>query len=433
MKPAVCVRAVCLVALAACGSPGGSTGDAGSNGGVDGGTDGGSVGPDAATGDGGGTGDAPTDGGTGLPVVPVRACGSATVEIAPALPTPLDLTSYGSYGSPPLFLDGDTARIVVGASSTWTVAAHGTAQTGGAPPVIAGAMDFHAGRSLSGRIVGVFQVGTEVRASVFEGGTFASSIPIPCTLPQPSYNCDVRAAGDGHLWVRADQTLHEQVGTTFENRGGAPIGAELFDVDAEGTVWVGGAGIGEVFQVWKLAEGAPGWTKTGALTTAMLGPAAAEIEGGFAIDPIVGAFAPDGSIHLWSSARCIGTGNRNKTQLYVRSQDGLTWTVEQLPDMTVLLDGHVTWSNAQVWANSFDNVRFVNVSSTAPIMQGLDWMYPSRQLNVIARCTKAGQPAFERVATAPLPGWTVRGFARLSGNGAISLLTSQGLTQIYVP
>ena len=203
-------------------------------------------------------------------------------------------------------------------------------------------------------------------------------------------------------------------------------------VDADGTVWVGGRGITEVFQIWKLAEGASGWTKTGALTTTMLGADAAAIEGGFQLDSIVGAFAPDGSVHLWSSARCINTGDRNKLQLYMRSQDGVSWSVERLPDMTALLDGHVTWSNNQVWASSYDNARFVNVSSTKPIMQGLDWIYPSRQLNVIARCTSGGQPAFERLATAPLPGWTVRGFSRFSDTGALTLLTSLGLTQIYV-
>lgn len=416
---------VLLVALVACGDPSGNSDDGGSDagtGGGDGGPTDGGIADDAA----------PTDGGTGQPVVPVHACGAATVDIAPALPTPLDLTSYGTYGSPPLFLDGDTARVVYGTSATWMTAAHGTAQTAAAPAVLAGATYFNAGRSLSGRIVGVYNVGAEVRASVFEGGTFASSIAIPCTLAQPSYNCEVRAASDGHLWVRQDQALYEQVGATFESRGGAPIGAELFDVDADGTVWVGGRGITEVFQIWKLAEGAPGWSKTGALTTAMLGADAAAIEGGFQLDGIVGAFAPDGSVHLWSSARCINTGDRNKLQLYMRSRDGVSWSVERLPDMTALLDGHVTWSNNQVWANSHDNARFVNVSSTRPIMQGLDWIYPSRQLNVIARCTSGGQPTFERIATAPLPGWTVRGFSRFSDTGALTLLTSLGLTQIYV-
>jgi len=418
-------RTIIMLALAACGRPQGTGDDAGDK--VDAG------GGDATTnGDGMAGGDTPTDGNSGTIMIPVLACGTATVEAETALPTPLDLTSYGTYGSPPLFLDGDNARVVYGTSSTWMTAAHGTAQTSSAASVLAGSTYFNAGRSLSGRIVGVYNVGSEVRASVFEGGTFVSSIAIPCTLAQPSFYCEVRAAGDGHLWVRQDQNLFEQVGSTFESRGGAPIGAQLFDVDAAGTVWVGGSGTGEVFQVWKLPSGAPGWTKTGALTTAMLGTAATEIEGGFQLDGITGAFAPDGSIHLWSSARCIGTGLRNKLQLYMRSQDGSSWSVERLPDMTTLLDGHVTWSNAQIWANSYDNARFVNVSSTQPIMQGLDWIYPSRQLNVIGRCTNGGHPAFERMASAPLPGWTVRGFARFSENGAVSLLTSLGLTQIYV-
>ena len=200
-------------------------------------------------------------------------------------------------------------------------------------------------------------------------------------------------------------------------------------------MWVASESLGqeEVFQIWKLPHGAAGWTKTGSLTRTILGAAATPIEGGFQLDAAVGTFAPDGSIHLLSSARCIGTGQRNKTQLYMRSRDGVKWDVETLPDIGTFVDGQVTWKDMAVWASDYDNFRFTNESSPQPIQDlGGDWIYPDRQLNAIARCLDTNdQPAFERIAKVRLPGWTVRGFAGYSETGVASFATTLGLTQAY--
>ena len=424
---------VAVVALGACGArdDGGALTDAAI------GSDGNGSDGDASHGGGdagGSGGDAMQVDDRGDPIDPVAvgACGGSA-DVEATLPLPIDPNSYGSYGDPPLMLSGDTTRVIYGASGTWMTAAHGSASTVAAPSALAGSDWFVAKRSLAGRVAAVWQNTDGVFAAVFDGTQLGTPIEIPCTAAQPYYTCDVRAAGDGHLWIAAGQTLYEQVGTTFENRGGPPIGAEVFDVDAAGTVWAGGGTLGaeEVFQVWKLAAGAGGWTKTGSLTKMMVGAPAQEIEGGFQIK--TGTFAPDGSVHLWTDARCIGTGERNKLQLYIRSRDGVTWSVERLPDMTALLEGHVTWSIAAVWASDYDNARFVNMSSTPPIQDGLDWIYPPRQHNLIARCTDQNQPAFRRIAKTRLPGWTNRGYARFAGNGALTLLTTEGLTQVYAP
>jgi len=135
---------------------------------------------------------------------------------------------------------------------------------------------------------------------------------------------------------------------------------------------------------------------------------------------------------LLSSSHCIGTGQRNKTQLYMRSRDGVTWDVETLPEIGTFTDGQVTWYDEAVWASDYDNVRFVNESSPTPIDNGDGtYSYPDRQLNAIARCTNAGQPAFERIAKVRLPGWTVRGFAGFSQTGVVTFATTLGLTQAY--
>jgi hypothetical protein len=385
---------------------------------------------DGAVGDGAVGDGAVGDGNPGT--IPLHAC-AATSEIDGPLPTTFDVTSVGTFGEPPLLLTGDAARVLDAAS--WMVAAHGTAQTSAAPAAVAGGTMFASQPSISGRAVGLFARGGQVFAVPFAGMSFGAPIAIPCTAPQPASQCQARAAGDGHLWVRAGQTLYEQVGATFASRGGPPIGIGIFDVDVAGDVWIGNGSItaGEVFQIWELVRGAGGWTKTGSLTTAMLGTAATAIEGGFHLDSERSTFAADGSIHLWSDARCIGTGDRNKLQLYVRSRDGVTWDVETLPDIGTFTDGQVTWKNLASWASDYDNARFVDESSPTPIANGDGtWSYPDRQLNVIARCLDgAGHLAFGRVAKARLPGWTVRGFPRFSDTGVVTLVTTLGLTQVY--
>jgi len=264
---------------------------------------------------------------------------------------------------------------------------------------------------------------------------FATPIAIPCTFSDAtSGECDVRAAGDHHLWVRSGAHLYEQTGATFADRGGAPIYPSLFAVSAANDVTVAAESFtgDEVFAIWTLVHDSGGWTKTGSLTKTILGAAATAIEGGFQFDPAIGTIAADGSFHLLSSARCIGTGQRNKAQLYMRSKDGVSWDVETLPDLGTLTDAQVTWRDLAVWASDYDNARFVDMSSPTPTDNGDGtYSYPDRQLNAIARCTNNGTPAFERIAKVRLPGWTVRGVAGFSETGVVTFATTLGLTQAY--
>ena len=423
-RPAVAVALV----LAACGQPhhGGGDDDGGNTNGDGGLAPDGAGGPDATE----VAPDAAMDPGP----IPVVACGTP-VELEPALPTALNFSGFGSFEPAPWLLTGDSTRIFYDVTSDVMTAAHASATTVAWSPSLAGATYVSGQRSASGAAGVVFLVGAQPMFARVIAGVVAPAIAIPCSAGDFHGACDARVAGDGHLWVRSGQHLFEQTAAGFADRGGAPIYPTLFDVDAAGDVWIASESLGqeEVFQIWKLPHGAAGWSKTGTLTRTILGSAATSIEGGFQWDAAYGAFAPDGSIHLFSSARCIGTGDRNKTQLYVRSHDGVTWDVTTLPDIGTFVDGQVTWRDLAVWASDYDNVRFTNMSSPPPTQDsGGDWIYPDRQLNAIARCLDANHaPAFERIAKVRLPGWTVRGFAGFSDTGVASFVTTLGLTQAY--
>jgi hypothetical protein len=422
------VKGVALVlALAACGHPQANAGDDGPS--LDAPTgDDAVASSDGATGD-GATGDGGLDGGPGP--IPLVACGG-TVEVDPALPVAWNFDAFASNVAAPWLLTGDTARLFYDTTSQVMTAAHGSATTAAWPSSLAGATFLSPQRSASGGEGVAFQVNYQPTFARVTGGVFGPPIAIPCDIQTFLGACDVRIAGDGHLWVRSGQHLFEQTANGFEDRGGAPVYPTLFDVDAAGDVWIGAQTYtDEVFQIWTLPHGGAGWQKTGSLTTAMLGAAGSSIEGGFQLDQAVGTFAPDGSIHLWSSARCIGTGDHNKTQLYLRSRDGQTWDVETLPDIGTFTDGQLTWRDEAVWASDYDNARFIDESSPPPVQQGDGtWAYPSRQLNVIARCLDGQTPGFERIAKVPLPGWTVPSRSGFSGTGTAALATTVGLTQV---
>jgi hypothetical protein len=421
-------RVALLLALAACGHPHGAAGDDDGPGlDASGGGDTGGSG-DSGSGD-GGTGDGGLDGGPGP--IPLMACG-ASVEIDPALPVAWSFDSLASDIPAPWLLTGSTARLFYDTTSQVMTAAHGTATTAVWSSSLAGATFISSQRSASGAEGVTFQVSYQPMFARVTQGTFGPPIAIPCDPNTFLPGCNVRIAGDGHLWVRSDQHLFEQTANGFEDRGGAPVYPTLFDVDAAGDVWIGAQTYtDEVFQIWTLPHGGAGWVKTGSLTKTRLGAAATSIEGGFQLDQVVGAFAPDGSIHLWSSARCIYPGYHNKTQLYMRSRDGQTWDVETLPDIGTFTDGQVTWRDEAAWASDYDNARFVNESSPPPVQQGDGtWWYPNRQFNVIARCLDGQTPAFERIAKVELPGWTVRGLAGFSATGSAALATTLGLTQV---
>ncbi len=417
-------RALLLIA-AACGHGGNHAGGGGDDG----------AGDAALAGDGrGGATDAATDAPGAPGPVPLVACGSP-VEVDLALPTSIEFDTFGSYQPPPLLMAGATARVFYDPTGEWMTSAHGTAQTAAWPAPLTGGIYFAGQRSASGGAVVAFDVTGQPTAAPWTGSTVASAIAIPCTGGQIANSvCEVRAAGDGHLWVRSEDHLYEQTAQGFADRGGAPVGITVFDVNAAGDVLIGSIGFGDtLFQIWTLPHGAVGWTNTGNLTRTIVGAAGTAIEGGFQFDRIVGRFAPDGSIHLFSDATCIAEGVRNKAQLYIRSKDGVTWDVETLPDIGTFTDGQVTWADEAVWASDYDNVRFVNESSPMPQQDsGGIWIYPDRQLNAIGRCLDgAGHPAFERFAKARLPGWTTRGFAAFSETGAGAFLTTLGLTQVY--
>src|SRR5262249_48177748 len=153
----------------------------------------------------------------------------------------------------PMMLGGELADIVY-TNAEWMVASHGSAKTSALS--LGTVTGFFSKRSMSGEIVAAFAVNGKWTASRFDGAGFAASIQSPCTDPS---QCEVRAAGDGHLWVLASGNLYEEVGSSFENRGGAPVGVSVFDVNATGDVFVGAANAtsgDEVFQIWELPRGA---------------------------------------------------------------------------------------------------------------------------------------------------------------------------------
>jgi hypothetical protein len=365
---------------------------------------------------------------TGLP-----AC-DAPATIAGPIMTSADLNAYGSSDPGPLMLQDERAFVFLEGSPMWMIASHGSATTGAVPNEISGATRVSAWATMTGRNGVTFQKNGKVYATEYDGLGFSAPVETPCSSGGSA--CVPRVAGDGHLWILTGGSYYEQTPTGFENRGGGPAVSSRWDVDAQGGVTVlatGDSSAGEVLAIWKLTPGAGGWTKAGALMTADVAGINASIEGGFKFGVGgYGAIAPDGSFHLFSDPRCVGTGDHNKLQAYLRSTDGTSWLVETLPSADDLTGGLLTWRHAAFWAGDFDHVRYVLVSSPEPTFDGFDWVYPNRRYDVVARCMDAqGQATFGRVASVVLSGWTQRGFAGFSDQGVATLLTVSGLTQVY--
>jgi hypothetical protein len=281
---------------------------------------------------------------------------------------------------------------------------------------------------MSGGRALLLRFGSELRVSPNDG----PPVVVPCSS---SSSCTARVAGDGHLWVAASN-LHEQVGDGFENRGGFPVTASVWDVDDAGNVIVaGGASLHneEYMSFWQLAPGAAGWAKVGGLPGDVVADVSAQIEGGFQFGDA--RFASDGSFHLLSSARCVGTGTHNKAQFYLRSSDYQTWDVEALPAVEQLANNedHVAWSYGAMWAGSYETVRYILMTSNKPGYDGWDWTYPgSRQVNLVERCRNdEGAITFAQSAQLVHPGWTIPGFHAFAPNGTASILTHQGLSQAF--
>jgi hypothetical protein len=304
-------------------------------------------------------------------------------------------------------------------------AAQGSAVTAALPATLAGGQGFASRTSLSGETVITFSDASQTLAVNFDGASFGAAVQVPAG--------EARAAGDGHLWIYGGGVFYEQAAQGFANRGGGPVAPSLWDVDSAGTVWVLGSGDAtEVLAIWKLSPGASGWTKAGSLKKTDVAAIGATIEGGFQLGADgPGVLAVDGSFHLFSDARCIGTGDHNKVQAWARSKDGVSWDVQALPSADSLTGGLLTWKDLAFWAADYDKVRYVTESSPAPQFDGSNWYYPDRRFDLIARCLDGkGQPTFARVASVPLPGWTDPGFTGFSPFGLATMLTGKGLTQV---
>lgn len=399
---------------------GGAASDGGGN---DDGGDGGTTG-DGSTTDGGGDGGTTTDGGTVTPI-PLEACTNAPAKWGP-LPT--GVTWPQVYDPGPLMTRDTRAFVFLEGSSLWTIAQAGAASTAAKPSAIADSTNLGGFTSLAGPHVITFLKQSVPHARTFDGTAFGPDLAIPCNYL--GTDCVVRAAPDGHVWVRNNGVFHEQTGTTFANRGGGPAGPFYWDVDATGAIVMlayGDFQLAEKVAVWKLAAGAGGWTKVGALLASDV--ANVTIEGGFQLGS--GTIARDGSFHVFSDARCIGTGQRNKAQVYMRSRDGVQWTVEALPNADTLHAGNVTWSHNAFWANDYDNVRLVITSSPKPTFDGWEYHYPDRRYDLVGRCLDPqGNATFGVLASTRNPGWTTRGYASFSSTGAAAFLTSEGLVQV---
>ena len=363
----------------------------------------------------------------------LRSCDSM-FEVTPTLPTGYNW-NLGALIPGPLLLSRDRAQVFLEGSQLWTIASHGSASTQNVPAQLSGASGFGAWRAVSGMWGATFTVSSKVKASTYDGTTFGAPLDTPCTNSAGS--CEARPAGDGHLWLYNGGNLFEQNGATWENRGGPPVTPSLWDVNTAGTVIVLGHDPLQntsILEVWTLAKNAGGWSKTGALKSADVAAANAAIEGGFQLGAKgPGALAPDGSIHLWSDARCIGTGQRNKTQVHVRSKDGgATWDVQTITSADTLTGNLMSWSDSAFFAGSYENVRWVMVASPTPTYDGFAYTYPNRTYEVIARCTdKNGAPTYARIASESLPGWTSPSYAGFSERGVATLLTSVGVSQVY--
>lgn len=413
----------------------------------DGSTDGGAAGdggmpdPDGATGDGGASGDGgssgdggtdgstsdgATDGGSITPV-PLEPCASAPMMWGP-LPT--GVTWPQLYDPGPLMTHDSRAFVFLEGSALWTIANAGAASTAAKPAALSDTTYLGGFASLAGPHVLTFLKSSAPHARTFGGTTFGPDLALPCA--NLGTDCVAHAAPDGHLWVRTGNAFHEQTGSTFANRGGGPAGPMVWDIDASGAIVMlayGDFALHEKVAVWKLAAGAGGWTKVGALLDADVATASSMIEGGFQLSS--GTIARDGSFHVFSDARCIGTGQRNKLQVYMRSRDGVAWTVESLPSADTLHAGNVTWHHNAFWASDYDNVRVVITSSAKPTFDGFEYHYPDRRFDLVGKCLDAQNTVtFGRLASTRYPGWTARGYASFSPTGAAAFLTSDGLVQV---
>lgn len=358
------------------------------------------------------------------------AC-SAVGDVQGPLGHGVDVETYGSYEPGPLLPIDDRSFVFVEGSDMWMTAANDLAVTEAVPDALVGGENFFARRSAAGLSALIADQNGEVALWPFDGTNLGTRQVLPCNS---ALDCDARLAGDGHAWVYTGGNFYEQEVASFANRGGGPATPSYWDVDSQNTVIVLASGTlaTEVLVTWTLASGAGGWTKAGVLSDDEVAAADAAIEGGFGFGSSgLGTIAADGSIHLFSDAHCIGTGDRNKVQVHLRSHDGESWEIETLPDIDTLTGGLLTRRNVAFWAADYDRVRHVVMSSEAPVFDGYTWSYPDRRFDVVARCQDGGNPpSFVRLGSVPLPGWTTRGFAGFSAWGTATLLTSAGLTQI---
>lgn len=355
--------------------------------------------------------------------VALGECGAA--EFSGPMATPVDVEDADHFGHP-IVARGDEAALFLPSSGYWLRSSAGEGATVPLPEALADAETLQAHHSGSGRTALSFRRGSEILAAVDEG----APILTPCSVGR---QCDVRVAPDGHLWVY-DGDLHEQVGDTFEDRGGPPANLGQWDVDADGAVIVASRGSrhGDTYMsFWRLDAGAVGWRPAGELSNEVIDGFAEEIETGFSVGTSV--FAADGSFHLFSSAHSVGNGLRNIPQFHVRSADLETWDVVALPPIETLAanEEHVGWRYELAWANSYEQVRYILMTSPTPAYNGWNWNYPSRQLSVVERCLgEDGEPTYANVATVRHAGWNVKGHYAFSETGVASILTREGLTQV---
>lgn len=376
---------------------------------------------------------------------PLRSCKAAasSSEATPLLPTAaFDPIGFTSFDPGPLGLFGDRAIIAIDSTPMWMSVARGRAATRAKPKPLSDARYLRVFSSLSDRSVVLFDDGdTKLLAAALRASDSVTDVTVgpPLVSPCASYAevlngaCSAHSASDGHVWVYDGSNFHEQVRDRFELRGGAPERPLFWDVDSRGDVVAISSGRGEtLLSAWRLAAGTGGWEREGGLTWKDVESGSATIEGGFALANNPPRLAPDGSMHVFSDVHCIGTGDRNKTHLYLHSRDKKHWTIETLPPAAQLYEDHVTWNIAATWAADFERARLVVTSSTAPEFDNWSWSYPSRQYNVLERCAaEDGRPSFTRIAKDEVPGWKTRAFAGFSSNGTVTLLTTDGVRQIY--
>jgi len=311
-----------------------------------------------------------------------------------------------------LWLLGDRATSFADNTETWSRASGGTLTTSYLPPLFESSKRIRAFRSLSGMSAITFASAGKCRAVASDGVTFGAPVDVPCGIPW-----DVRAAGDGHLWSLAGGNLYEQVGPSFENRGGPPAFGSNWDVASNGDVIFVGSDHGimsERLNVWRLARSAGGWTKTGS------------VDGSVPLGESLATITNNGTVHVFSHPTAV-EGPKPRRLAYLRSSDGgRSWQNEGI-NPEVLFLRQSAWRVAAAFATDDGQAKVIYVGAS----HYTPGEVPELGYRLATRCRNAsGQSAWVLTAQGSVLGWDERGPLGFSETGVATFIGWGGLVQV---